>query len=291
MPGYFNGWYLKCQSATQTLAVIPAIHRERKNACTCSIQVITEENAWVVPFPSKEFHKTKHFFSIGENHFGRKGLKLAICTPELHIKGTLRFGPLFPLKYDIMGPFAFIPFMECRHSVWSMQHSVCGTVQINGQTYSFHNACGYWEGDQGRSFPKEYAWTQCCFQGGSLMLSVADIPFMGFHFTGAIGVVLWQGREYRLATYLGARVVQLQDGRIRICQGNMVLDARLLKKHEHPLNAPVMGNMIRTIHESATCLAYYRFQKERQTLFAFKTNKASFEYEYPYKIDQEGENT
>lgn len=28
-----------------------------------------------------------------------------------------------------MGPFALVPFMECRHSVWSMQHSVCGTLK------------------------------------------------------------------------------------------------------------------------------------------------------------------
>lgn len=77
-------------------------------------------------------------------------------------------------------PFKYVPFMECRHSVWSMRHSVSGTVYINGQEYSFQNAWGYWEGDRGHSFPKEYLWTQCCFDGGSLMLSVAEIPIAGF---------------------------------------------------------------------------------------------------------------
>lgn len=49
------------------------------------------------------------------------------------------------------------------------------------------------------------------------MLSVADIPVMGLRFTGIIGVVLWRGKEYRLATYLGAKVVEHRDRKVRIC--------------------------------------------------------------------------
>lgn len=190
------------------------------------------------------------------------------------------FGPLSPLKYDIMGPFALVPFMECRHSVLSMRHSIRGNVWINGQEYLFQNAWGYWEGDRGRSFPKEYIWTQCCFSEGSLMLSVADIPMAGIHFTGIIGAVLWRGKEYRIATYLGARVVRTQNKMVRIIQGNLELDAWLLEASEQPLKAPAKGNMIRTIHESASCRAFYQLRKEGRTLFAFETDRASFEFEY-----------
>ncbi len=115
----------------------------------------------------------------------------------------------------------------------------------------------------------------------TLMLSVADIPMAGMHFTGIIGVVLWQGKEYRVATYLGARAVQIQNKMVRIVQGNLELEARLLKTSEHPLKAPAKGDMVRTIHESAACRASYRFCKEGITLFAFETDRASFEYEYP----------
>ena len=52
------------------------------------------------------------------------------------------------------------------------------------------------------------------------MLSVAEIPMAKMHFTGIIGVVLWKGREYRLATYLGARVVVNRNGMLRIVQGD-----------------------------------------------------------------------
>ena len=280
MRGTFYGWYLKCQSDTQTFAVIPAIHK-KGNKCTCSIQVITDQGAWIVTGNAGEFRRKGKNIFIGKNRFGEKGIYLKIKTPELMIEGKLDFGPLSPLKYDIMGPFALVPFMECRHSVWSMRHSVRGKVCVNGQKYLFRNACGYWEGDRGRSFPKEYIWTQCCFLGGTLMLSVADIPIAHTHFTGVIGFVLWQGKEYRLATYLGARATEIQDGKVRIVQRNIVLEAQLLKAVGRPLKAPMKGNMVRTIHERAACHAFYLFQKAGHTFFEFETERASFEYEFP----------
>lgn len=276
---YFYGWYLKCQSDTQTLALIPAVH-SAGNKRTCSIQVITDEDAWTVTYTGDFFRRTKGNIIIGKNRFGKKGIFLAIHTSELTVRGKLDFGPLFPLKYDIMGPFALAPFMECRHSVWSMRHPVRGAVDINGQKYFFQNAWGYWEGDRGRSFPKEYIWTQCCFRGGAVMLSVADIPMAGIHFTGIIGFVLWRGKEYRIATYLGARAVKIEDKAVRVKQGNLELDVRLLEESKRPLKAPVKGDMVRTIHESASCRAFYRFRKRGCTLFAFETDRASFEFEY-----------
>ena len=55
-------------------------------------------------------HKAGRTIYISGNRFGEKGIR-----------------------------FAFVPFMECRHSVWSMRHAVRGTVDINGQEYSFQN--------------------------------------------------------------------------------------------------------------------------------------------------------
>lgn len=279
MYDFFYGWYLKCQSDTQTIAVIPAVHSAGDKR-TCSVQVITDDNAWNVMFPGDSYRRMGRNIFIGENRFGEKGIRLSIDTPQLSIHGKLDFGQLTSLKYDIMGPFALVPFMECRHSVWSMGHSVRGGVCVNGREYSFRSAWGYWEGDRGRSFPKEYVWTQCCFRGGSLMLSVADIPLAGFHFTGIIGVVLWRGKEYRIATYLGARAVLIKNRTVRVIQGSLELDAQLLETPDRPLRAPAKGDMVRTIHESASCRAFYGFRKKGRTLFAFETDRASFEFEY-----------
>lgn len=275
----FYGWYLKCQSDTQTLAVIPAIHNAGTERA-CSIQVITDKDAWTVMFPADAFKRTKRKILIGKNRFGENGIHLAIHTQQVTVSGKLDFGPLFPLKYDIMGPFSLVPFMECRHSVWSMRHFVSGNACINGQKYIFRNAWGYWEGDYGRSFPKEYIWTQCFFHEGALMLSVADIPMAGFRFTGIIGVVLWRGKEYRIATYLGARIVKMQNKMLRVKQGSLELEVCLQEASGRPLKAPLKGDMVRTIHENASCRAFYRFSKGEHTLFAFETGRASFEFEY-----------
>lgn len=279
MQGSFYGWYFKCQSDTQTLAVIPAIHRIGKKY-TCSIQIITNDGAWTVNLSNKIFRRTRKRISIGKNRFEKYGIRLAVQAPGLSVRGKMNFGQLSPLKYDIMGPFCMIPFMECRHSVFSMRHLVSGKVYVNGQKYLFQNALGYWEGDKGCSFPKEYAWTQCFFKEGSIMLSVADIPIAGIHFTGIIGVVLWKGKEFRLATYLGARAVRIQNGMLRIVQGKLELEAKLLEASEQALKAPIRGDMVRTIQESAECRAFYQLRRDGRTLFAFETARASFEYEY-----------
>lgn len=277
MHEYFYGWYFKCQSDTQTFAVIPAVHGVGGNR-SCSIQLITEDGAWTVTFPGEMFCKERSRIKIGENRFSKDGIRLNI--ENIPIKGNMEFDRLTPLRYDIMGLFALVPFMECRHSVYSMCHRVDGEISINGKEYAFQNALGYWEGDRGRSFPKAYAWTQCLFEDGSFMLSVADIPLAGIHFTGIIGVVLWKGKEYRFATYLGGRAVRKRDNVLLIRQGNMELEARLLETNPHPLCAPENGAMVRTIHENLVCKAFYRFRRNGVTQFAFETDKASFEYEY-----------
>ena len=162
MRDYFYGWYMKCQSYTQTLAVIPAVHRNKQQR-TCSIQIITKENVWKAVFSGDLFRREKKNIFIGQSRFGKKGIRLSVHIPDLTVKGKLDFGALSPLKYDIMGPFAFVPFMECYHNIRSMAHPISGNVWINGKKYSFQNGSGYWEGDRGRSFPKEYAWTHCFF--------------------------------------------------------------------------------------------------------------------------------
>lgn len=276
---YFKGWYFKCSNDAQTIAFIPAFHRNGHNE-TASLQIITDDAAFNLPFDSLKFREKPLAIRIGDSVFSEKGIRLNFRTDKLMAHGTLRFGKLSPLRYDIMGPFQFVPFMQCRHSVCSMRHRVDGQLTINGQIYHFQNGIGYIEGDCGSSFPKRYIWTQCSFPAGSLMLSVADIPLYGLHFTGIIGVVMLNGKEHRIATYLGARVQHTGKNTVTVRQGDYVLTAKLLTKNAHPLLAPDHGNMIRTIHESASCRACYRFSYKEKILYEFTSDRASFEFEY-----------
>ena len=112
------------------------------------------------------------------------------------------------------------------------------------------------------------------------MLSIADIPIVCSSFTDIIGIVLWKGREYRIATYLGAKVMHAGNGQVKVKQGECTLTVELFSKRELPLNAPICGNMIRLIRESPSCHARYRFTKNDKVLFDLVTDYASFEYEY-----------
>ena len=280
MRDYFCGWYLKCQNGQQTVALIPAYHITNGKK-SCSLQLITDDTSWNIPYPYEAFVKTDASVQIGPNRFDKTGFSLDVHSPNLHAVGSITFGPLSPIAYDIMGPFKYVPFMECRHSVFSMRHSVNGQLEINGKRFEFTNGVGYIEGDRGTSFPKDYVWTQCCFPEGSVMLSVADIPFCGFHFTGVISAIHYHGKEYRLGTYLGARAVYIHDGQVIIKQGNKELTVKRLEKKGHPLAAPMGGDMSRTIHETAACKAYFHYRENGKTVFEFESDQAAFEYEYP----------
>ena len=277
--GYFKGWYFKCCSGDGTVAFIPAYHGggDKKSA---SLQIITDDMAFNIPFEALEYRENPLIVKIGDCLFSERGIVLDYHDKNISLNGALRFRNLSPIKYDIMGPFALVPFMQCRHSVLSMTHRVDGWITVCGRKYNFSDGVGYIEGDRGYSFPKRYIWTQSCFENNSLMLSVADIPMLGFHFTGIIGVVLLNGREYRIATYLGAKVKEIGENSVTVKQGDYELTAELTEKNAHPLLAPTNGDMCRTIHESASCKASYSFSFKNEKLCEFVSDKAGFEFEY-----------
>ena len=279
MHNYFCGWYFRCQSDEQTIAVIPSIHRT-KDSSFCTIQLITDNQAFHVQFPFFNFQKNGNQIQIADNCFEKGGISLDIHTSDLYVSGSIRFGIFTPIQYDIMGPFRYVPFMQCRHSVFSMYHSVDGELSVNGTPYVFQNAIGYIEGDRGASFPSKYVWTQCSFANGALMLSIANIPFSCFHFTGIIGIVFLHGKEYRLATYLGAKVVKIEADEIVVRQGRFILTIRPQDPTGQTWRAPNNGAMNRTIHEHPSCKVSYRFEEKGLPLLEFDAPNAAFEYEY-----------
>lgn len=278
----FCGWYYKCQTNEHAAALIPAVHTGGDGR-SCSLQLICDGENWNISLPGRQLRmsRSRPWALLDGSSFQGDGIRLSLHTDALSAEGALRFGPPSPIRYDIMGPFRYVPFMECRHSVYSMQHRVDGRLSINGRDYCFDGGTGYIEGDRGRSFPRHYLWTQCCFEAGSLMLAAAEIPLGPIRFTGIIGVIQAQGEEYRLATYLGARAEEIGGGRIQVRQGDMVLTAALLEQSACRLQAPETGAMTRTIRENVSCRARYCLKKGGRTLLELDTPSASFEYEYP----------
>lgn len=278
---YFAGWYFKHQTrAGRALALIPAIHIDPAGRRSASLQVIAERQSWWLDYPDSKFHAAEKPLRIqlGQNIFSREGIQLDIEQDGLSLHGALGYGPFTPLQSDIMGPFRFFSGMECSHGVISMGHTLAGSLTLKGEKLDFSGGTGYIESDRGRSFPSAYLWTQCVWPGGSLMLSIADIPLPLVHFTGCICAVIYQGREYRLATYRGVRVERWSETGAEIRQGKCRLTAELLAGQGCPLRAPSAGCMDRSIRESLRARMRYCFWSGDRLLFAHTDDHASFEY-------------
>lgn len=278
---FFEGWYFKHQWEGHTLAVIPARHRSGGRE-TASLQIITESAAQWQEVPAEMFRVEREPLRIraGESMFSLEGCRLECVFQGRPLRGELRYGPAACLRGDIMGPFRFVPWMQCRHSVVSMGHTVEGTLRWGEEELAVTRGSGYVEGDLGRSFPRRYVWTHCAFPGGSLMLSAADVPLAG-GFTGAVGFVRLHGRTLRLATYLGLRLLGAGPEGMQIRQGRWQLAVELLEGRPLALRAPVDGAMNRTIRESAACTVRYYLTRDGACVLDLTSTQAGFEADWP----------
>lgn len=278
---YFEGWYFKCQAQDgRTLALIPAMHIGEDQKKNVSLQVITEAASWWLEYPVSSFAASQDALNIriGGNIFSEDGLLLDIEQEGLSLRGRVSFGPLHSLRSDIMGPFRWLSNMECTHCVISMGHSLQGQMELNGCVLDLSGGTGYIEADRGRSFPSAYLWTQCLWEGCSLMLSIAVIPLGKLHFTGCICAIVVNGQEYRIATYRGVRIQSWSSKGAVLIQGKYRLEVQLFNQKVQPLRAPADGNMSRTIRESLCAKVRYRFWRDGELLIDHTDTHAGFEY-------------
>ena len=103
---------------------------------------------------------------------------------------------------------------------------------------------------------------------------------MGGVFSGVICVVHYNGREYRMATYTGARVPRLGVDELVIRQSSRVLKVNIIKTRPHELYAPDKGRMSRIIRENVSATALFRFYDQDKLLFASLSDSASYEYAF-----------
>ena len=250
MSGKFRGYYFKHQKNGRTVAFIPGVSEDG-----AFLQVITDRRSYHFEFPSAVMGRE---ITIGKCLFSKDGIHIDLPG----IQGDILYSDIMPLKSDVMGPFRFFP-MECRHKIVSMRHRLNGSMKIENEIYDFEGGTGYIEGDSGRSFPQKYVWLQAnnFADGSSVMLSVAEIPFCGFRFEGCICVVLTGEKEYRLATYLGAKAVVSENSIVEY-QGRLMLRADILSggtgfslasPHDGKLNGIIKENNNAKVHIQLTC--------------------------------------
>ena len=240
--------------------------------------MITDTASFNIPYTLSDFNENK-VLRVGSSSFSSSGIKLRVNNNDISLNGILRYHKLTPINGDIMGPFRYFP-MECRHGVVSMKHNVCGEIELNGEKWDFSSGTGYIETDSGFSFPETYTWIQSNdFKANcSIMAAIAKIPFSGFHFWGCICVVWLNGKEYRLATYKGAKIHQCAHNVIELRQGKYKLTIKANQQNTHNLDAPQTGIMSRVIKESASCPAKFHFTEGSNTIFYGESRYASYEY-------------
>lgn len=183
-----------------------------------------------------------------------------------------------------MGPFSYIPFMECNHAIISMQNTINGCININDETIYFNNNKGYIEKDWGCSFPKSYIWCQGNnFQktNASFMFSIADIPFKLFTFKGLICVLLIDNKEFKFTTYNNAKLVECEikedSFNITFKKNLYLLNIKSKYNKGLKLSAPVKGKMTKDIFESICASAIVTLKKEKEIIFSDTSNMCGLE--------------
>ena len=151
---YFEGWYYKLvdKSEKNSIAFIPGIARDGDKKAHAFIQLIhsLEYKTEYFTYDIGEFKYSESELDvrIGNNHFTKNGIEIDIKNKNTGVKGSLDFFDIEPFPKTlfspgIMGPFSFVPFMECYHGVVNIHHKLKGSLYIDNKEIDFTGGYGY----------------------------------------------------------------------------------------------------------------------------------------------------
>ena len=295
--GYFEGWYLKLidQTRTAVFALIPGVSigktKEESHAFVQLINAVTGKTEYFrFAFDAFSADRKKFDVRIGNNHFWDGGIDVDLQNDTTSLKASLRFEniekyPTSLLHPGIMGPFSFVPGMECYHGIVNIRHTIVGTMTYNGALLEMTGGEGYIEKDWGKSFPQAWLWMQAnhfANPNSSFMFSIARIPWLGTSFTGLISFLRTEQGLFRFATYNGSKVQSLK------MNGDQI--KATLKSPTHMLSftanyarggilkAPKNGMMLREIEESITAeISLELYDHHGNMLYQDASNRAGME--------------
>lgn len=276
---YFEGWYFRItdHKMEKTYAIMPGISIGKWDT-HAFIQILDSDNQvsyFHYDLEEFSFNDQKFEIMIGENFFSKSRIRLNIDGEKLCIQGDLYFSNImeFPRsrrRPGVMGPFSFLPGMECKHDIISLQHDITGHLKISGENVDFTGGIGYTEKDWGKSMPKNWIWLQSNhFQPDDVSLSVniASIPYLGGCFQGFIIVFRYKDRIFLFTTYNGSWLKILQDKKKRLflqvkdCRFSLSLSVNY--SNGATLLAPVDGQMCRNIIESSNAVVKVKFSDRK----------------------------
>lgn len=292
---FFEGWYFKHVSVDNnfSFALIPGISKNRDDP-HAFFQLIMTPSMIVkyFRFDSHDFttNEKPFFVKIKNNTFSFEKVHVQLKEGGFSFSANINYRRLTPINQsfifpNIMGPFSYLPKIECNHGVISMNHGFSGELRVNDNLYHFHNEKGYIEKDWGTSFPKKYVWLQCNhFKDNtlSMMGSIALIPYLTMSFEGIIFNIVFNNKEYRFATYNfstfklekideNTRKIVLKKGKYR-CE----VTATITKVAS--LKSPKFGKMSELIKEGLEGEISLTLYKDNQLIVSSKGNHAGVEF-------------
>jgi tocopherol cyclase len=292
---YFEGWYFKhvSRDLDHVWSFIPGISLNA-NDPHCFIQVIngvTGETQYIKYHIDKfRWDNKTLYLRIGDSVFTDKYVDLKIENEILKISGRIDYINSVPypktlFSPGIMGWYSFIPFMECKHGVVSVNHRLFGNISINGDPVNFNGGKGYIEKDWGTSFPESWLWIQANnFKDDdcSFTFSVAKIPWLGKFFIGFISFLYVNNRFYLFSTYNNSVITEMKhtESSIDLIMSNHigVLKVSVKKSTFGELRAPVSGDMSRRIKESIDSEVNLSFfDKHNRLIFMDSSKRAGLE--------------
>lgn len=292
---YFEGWYFKQVSADgKAWSFIPGVSMDaegRRKAFVQAIDGSAGTTRWYeFPYESFGWNARALDLRVGDNRFSLSGIELDLDGPDGRVSASLRFGPTVrfpsrPWRPGIMGPYSFVPFMECSHGLVSLDHRVEGRVEAEGRGISMDGGRGYIEKDWGSSMPAAWIWCQSNSfpePGSSFMFSLADIPWLGGRFPGFLCAALLPGEGVRVwASWNGARIDRLEAGdrsiTAVILRRDETLELRMERGRGGLLRAPTSGAMDRRIAESVDAVLSVRLEGPGARVFQGTARPAGLE--------------
>lgn len=311
MKGYFEGWYYKFadKNGQNTGALIPGVSFDKEGRRPHAfVQFLNNSDGASRYFrfgiENFRYSRKKPEIAIGKSFFSPGRIQVDIDDGTDSIKGALTFHNITPWPVTLLSPgamgwYAFVPFMECYHGVVSFDHIIEGQLELNRKPLEFSGGRGYTEKDWGRSFPRYHVWIQTNHfskAGTSLMVSVANIPWLGKSFDGFL-IGLWHdGQLYKFTTYTGARITTFDYNQQKLAihvnfrVHRMEIEVSYLKGAE--LKTPETGEMLGRLHESLTAETNVRLYRiaggEESMLFNDTGRNTGLEIEgkLPEKLNQ-----
>ncbi len=280
---YFEGWYFKNTSGKNSIAFIPGINIDEKGK-KAFIQVITDSLSSFINYDIVDFKYNSNPFciQIANNIFSNNRIHIDITDKinNFKINGDLKYSNNINIctnafAPNIMGPFSYIPYMECNHAILSMRNTINGQIKFKDNVIDFNNGIGYIEKDWGVSFPKSYIWCQgnnFLKSNASFMISVADIPFKILNFRGLICSLIIDNEEYRFTTYNNSKIVKydIKDNffEIELHKKSYKLNIKSQYNTSQRLVAPVKGTMNKNIFESISAKVLIELKQNEKIVFS-----------------------